>query len=513
MIKNYLKQFLSLILLVFLVLGCTATGKKSTKGFKHNTPLIKDNVKVKGQAEVDKTVEMGPVPAEADVVKLKKRKKISSVKEKNYLLIPDDYANLKQKVTFKFQNMDYKEAMSLMAKIGGVNILVGDDVAGAVSAELVNVPWDKAFNALLDIKNYAADIDVASNIIRVATPATLTSQESYKSARAQAVKNKVELEDSVEPVISEIFRLYYISPAEAKATITELFTSTSATGTFIPIQITEEKTTRSIIVRGKEKDLDVVDKVIREIDVRTKQVLMEVFIVDASSTFEQELGRRMGAAYTKKRLRAGGMSGGSSVVAADGTDAAISDTTGVATDQLFSLGTTAGTSGIGILRRTGSAVLKVELQAMEELRLNKIVSNPKVFTLDNQTATIKQGQAIPTSGGDGATTFTDAALILTVTPSIIGDGNVLLDIALNNDKPVQTLDGSVGIGTMSINTKLLVADGDIVVIGGIKRNSVDDNSERVPGLSNAPIIGKLFKGSVKEDALTELLVFIAPRIL
>ena len=513
MIKNYLKQFLSLILLVFLVLGCTATGKKSTKGFKHNTPLIKDNVKIKGQAEVDKTVEMGPVPAEADVVKLKKRKKISSVKEKNYLLIPDDYANLKQKVTFKFQNMDYKEAMSLMAKIGGVNILVGDDVAGAVSAELVNVPWDKAFNALLDIKNYAADIDVASNIIRVATPATLTSQESYKSARAQAVKNKVELEDSVEPVISEIFRLYYISPAEAKATITELFTSTSATGTFIPIQITEEKTTRSIIVRGKEKDLDVVDKVIREIDVRTKQVLMEVFIVDASSTFEQELGRRMGAAYTKKRLRAGGMSGGSSVVAADGTDAAISDTTGVATDQLFSLGTSAGTSGIGILRRTGSAVLKVELQAMEELRLNKIVSNPKVFTLDNQTATIKQGQAIPTSGGDGATTFTDAALILTVTPSIIGDGNVLLDIALNNDKPVQTLDGSVGIGTMSINTKLLVADGDIVVIGGIKRNSVDDNSERVPGLSNAPIIGKLFKGSVKEDALTELLVFIAPRIL
>ena len=513
MIKNYLKQFLSLILLVFLVLGCTATGKKSTKGFKHNTPLIKDNVKIKGQAEVDKTVEMGPVPAEADVVKLKKRKKISSVKEKNYLLIPDDYENLKQKVTFKFQNMDYKEAMSLMAKIGGVNILVGDDVAGAVSAELVNVPWDKAFNALLDIKNYAADIDVASNIIRVATPATLTSQESYKSARAQAVKNKVELEDSVEPVISEIFRLYYISPAEAKATITELFTSTSATGTFIPIQITEEKTTRSIIVRGKEKDLDVVDKVIREIDVRTKQVLMEVFIVDASSTFEQELGRRMGAAYTKKRLRAGGMSGGSSVVAADGTDAAISDTTGVATDQLFSLGTTAGTSGIGILRRTGSAVLKVELQAMEELRLNKIVSNPKVFTLDNQTATIKQGQAIPTSGGDGATTFTDAALILTVTPSIIGDGNVLLDIALNNDKPVQTLDGSVGIGTMSINTKLLVADGDIVVIGGIKRNSVDDNSERVPGLSNAPIIGKLFKGSVKEDELSELLVFIAPRIL
>ena len=89
--------------------------------------------------------------------------------------------------------MDYKEAMNLMSKIGDINILVGEDVAGSITAELNNVPWDKAFNALLDMKNYAADIDVASNIIRVATPSTLTSQESYKSARAQLLKKKVEI--------------------------------------------------------------------------------------------------------------------------------------------------------------------------------------------------------------------------------------------------------------------------------------------------------------------------------
>ena len=195
------------------------------KVFKHDTPLIKTDVKKLGKKEIEKSVEMGPVPIEGDVIKLKKRKKISSVKEKNYLLIPEEYKSLKQNVTFKFQNMDYTEAMTLMAKVGDINILVGEDVAGSISAELIDVPWDKAFNALLDMKNYAADIDVASNIIRVATPATLTSQESYKSARAQAVKKKVELEDSVEPIISEIFRLYYISPAEAKATITELFLS------------------------------------------------------------------------------------------------------------------------------------------------------------------------------------------------------------------------------------------------------------------------------------------------
>ena len=516
MIKNYSKKLIGFILLSVLISGCTTMGKKGSKGFKHDTPLIKTDVKKMGKKELDKMAEMGPVPVEADVVKLKKRKKISSVKEKNYLLIPEEYDSLKQNITFKFQNMDFAEAMTMMAKIGGVNILVGDDVAGAISAELVNVPWDKAFNALLDMKNYAADIDVASNIIRVATPATLTSQESYKSARAQAVKKKVELEDSVEPIISEIFRLYYISPAEAKATVTELFTSTSGTGSFIPIQVTEEKTTRSIIVRGKEKDLDVVDKVIREIDVRTKQVLMEVFIVEATSTFEQELGNKLGAAYSRRGVRAGGTQGGSSVGAPSGGDSRISEDTanfGAVKDTLLNFPAAAATSGIGVLRKTGSAVLKVELEALESRGLSKIISNPKIFSLDNQTASIKQGEQIPVSGGDGADTFTDAALVMTVTPSIIGDGNVLLDVRVNNDSPNRQNAGSIGINTMEINTKLLVADGDIVVIGGIKKNTRSDNKEGVPGVSNVPIIGKMFQGKSKSDTLNELLVFIAPRIL
>ena len=189
--KNYYKIIISFVFIIFFITGCAQPGKK-VKGFKHDTPLIKTDVKELGKAELEKDVKMGPIPAEADVIKLKKRKKISSVKERNYLLISEDFPKLKQTVTFKFQNMDYAEAMGLMAKIGDINILVGEDVAGAITAELINVPWDKAFNALLDIKNYAADIDVNSNIIRVATPATLTSQESYKSARAQAVKKKVE---------------------------------------------------------------------------------------------------------------------------------------------------------------------------------------------------------------------------------------------------------------------------------------------------------------------------------
>ena len=506
-----------LIPLLFLLLsGCAE--KMAKKKFKHDTPLIKTDVKTLGKKELETSAEMGPIPVEGDVVKLKKRRQLSSVKERNYLLISEEFESLKQNVSFKFQNLDYKEAMALMAEIGNINILIGDEVAGAITAELENVPWDKAFNALLDLKSYAADIDVASNIIRVSTPSNLTSQESYKSARASAVKKKVELEDSVEPIISEIFRLYYISPAEAKATITELFTSVGSGASFVPIQVTEEKTTRSIIVRGKEKDLDIVDKVIREIDKRTQQVLIEAFIVEATSSFEQALGKKMGAAYTRKGVRVGGTQGGSSVGAPSGSGAELSDTTsafstGAGTDNLFSFGTAGATSGIGILRKTGSAVLKLELDALESQGLGKTVSNPKLFTLDNQTASIKQGEQIPVSGGDGADTFADAALKLTVTPNIIGDGNVMLTIVVNNDTPNRSTPGTPGINTMEINTKLLVADGDIVVIGGIKKNNVAYAKRGVPGASNVPVVGNLFKGSSQSDTMNELLVFIAPRIL
>ena len=199
--------------------------------------------------------------------------------------------------------------MQLMGKIGEINILVGDEVAGAITAELVDVPWDKAFQALLDMKNFAADIDVGSNIIRIHTHDTLTAQESYKYARAAAVRKKVELENSVEPIVSEIFRLYYISPAEAKATLNALFSSDN--DGFSPIKITEEKTTRSVIVRGKSADLDVVDKLIKEIDVRTKQVLIEAFIVEANSDFERALGTRLGGYYNRKGRIIGGVQGSS----------------------------------------------------------------------------------------------------------------------------------------------------------------------------------------------------------
>lgn len=512
-IKSFTKFFGIIILGLFLS-GCQAI-KEANKPFKHNTPLIKDDIKKDGKAEIQKTLELGPKPAQGKKV-YGKRKKISSEAQRNYLLIPDTYPLLKQRITLKFKNLDFKETMQLMGKVGEINVLVGDEVAGSISAELIDVPWDKAFQALLDMKNFASDIDVNSNLIRVHSPDTLTSQENYKSDRAQAVRRKVELEDSVEPIISEIFRLYYITPEQAKATLEELFTQRSGDNSYIPIQVTEEKTTRSIIVRGKENDLDVVNTLIREIDVRTKQVLIEAFIVEANSDFERALGTRLGGYYLRGGKNIGGVAGSSSG-SADGTDLNSVANLGSATDSLTNFAATGATSGIGILRRTGSAVLKAEITALESMGLGKTISNPKVFTLDNQSATVTQGEEIPyqtTSEGTTSTSFKEAALKLEVTPSIIGDGNVLLSIQVNNDTPNRSAGGDEPpINKMEIVTKLLVADGDIVVIGGIKKNVIAKSKDQTPGVGNLPVIGNLFKGNTNSDNLDELLVFIAPRIL
>ena len=222
----------------------------------------------------------------------------------------------------------------------------------------------------------------------------------------------------------------------------------------------------------------------------------------------------MGGYYKRQGEVVGGIIGGSSgTVRSETTTAVI----GGDKDVLTNFGATGATSGIGILKATGSAILKAEIEALESVGMGKTISNPKVFTLDNQIATVTQGSEIPyqtTSEGTTSTSFKEAALKLEVTPSIIGDGNVLLSIKVNNDSPDASSESDEPpINKMEIVTRLLVADGDIVVIGGIKKNEIAQNKKQVPGVGNVPVIGNLFKSKKKSDNLDELLVFIAPRIL
>ena len=224
----------------------------------------------------------------------------------------------------------------------------------------------------------------------------------------------------------------------------------------------------------------------------------------------------MGGYYSNKGRVVGGVAGTSSG-SATGTSLDEAAGLGSATDSIANFPVTGATSGIGLLRKTTTGVLKAEITALESMGMGKTISNPKVFTLDNQLATVTQGEEIPyqtTSDGTTSTSFKEAALKLEVTPSIIGDGNVLLTIKVNNDTPNRAAaSDEPPINKMEIVTKLLVADGDIVVIGGIKKNVQTNNKSQLPGVGNMPVIGNLFKGKSNSDNLDELLVFIAPRIL
>jgi len=505
----------TIIGLCFFLAAC-ATPQKRSIG------KIDNDIRAYGKKDMQKTIDMGPKPNETFNDQLeKKRKIITSEQVRNYVTIPDSFGNLKQKISINFNNLDFRYAMLALGEIGGINILVGDEITGSITAKLDKVPWDKAFNAVLDMKSFAADIDVEGGVIRVHSPDKLTQQETYKSQRADVLRKKIQTEESVEPVYSEIWRLYYITPDQAKKTLEDLFSIGASGGgtagaagggiqTTGSLKITVENTTRSIIVRGRKADLDVVDKVVKEIDVRTKQVLIQAFVVDASDTFQRELGSRISARRNS----------------ADGTSSAVTSGTigGAAGVTLGSTGSTvtnfpvsAATSGIGIIRAFGATTLAVELSALESLGLSKTISNPKVFTLNNQQATIVQGKEIAyqtTSDGTTTTSFKEAALRLEVTPSVVGDGNILLDVKVTNDDAVpETGFDEPPITKMEIKTKLLARDGDIVVIGGVKKSKNVNGQSRVPGIGNVPVIGNLFKSKTKEDNLNELLIFIAPKVI
>ncbi|MDA1284237.1 MAG: type IV pilus secretin PilQ [Proteobacteria bacterium] len=512
--KKYLKILLSLFFIVLLQ-SC-ATHEKKPNSVHGDQPLIDtDKIITEGRADMDKKVIDGPKPYDnTGIPRADKRKTITTENVKNYVNIPDEYTNLKQMIDINLQGLDFRYVMLLMADIADINILVGDEVSGTVNAKIENVGWDVAFQTLLDMKTLVADIDVVNGIIRVHTPENLTAQETAKSARAEVLQKKISLEESVEPILAEIFRLYYISPTQAKTTLEALFATQGAEGaaTMTNLSITVEDTTRSIIVRGHKPDLDTIDAVIREIDVKTKQVLIEAFIVEADSTFQKALGTRIGA--MSKQLDHQALISGS-IGGAATTTAGV--TLGAAAGTVTNNSITGATSGIGILKQMGSAVLKLEIEALESLGKNKIVSSPSVFTLNNQEAKITQGTQIAYQtiiDGTVTTEFKEAALALTVTPSIIGDGNVLLDIKVNNDSPIEVAGSDEpGIKTNEITTKLLVSDGDIVVIGGIKINTQANTNTRTPGLSKVPVIGNLFKGKNESDKLTEMLIFLAPRVI
>ena len=499
-----------------------------TLGSEHSGSLINYKQFARESApKVDITVGAGPsIDPQGQTFKVpEKRELVSRQEPKNYMDLDELKENLFP-ITINLDDVDVRDAMSMLSEVTGKNILVGDEVTGTISVRLINVPWNKALDAILQIRKLAKHVNEEGTIIRIHEQEALIAQEAFERERREALISSLEAEEAIGPMYTEIFRLYYTEPEQVKEELEAVFGLSDSQddggsgASPYSVEIAIDKRIKSLIIKGKQQDLDSIAQLISKIDVRTRQVLIEAFIVEATDDFSKEFGSRFGISDIGVVGNPGGTNGLTTVTSGGvagsqpttpGTGVGLGDLTGLATN--FSV---AGGAGLGVLLQSASTALKIELTAMEKQGYSKIVSNPRVFTLDNQEAVIIQGDEIPyqsaTQEGGTEVQFKDAGIQLTVTPSIVGDGNIILTVTVEK-KSANTSTRNPPITTRSINTKLLIKDNTVVVIGGVFTQESSDGEDKVPFLGDIPFVKHLFRYKSDKDVRKELLVFLAPRII
>jgi type IV pilus assembly protein PilQ len=489
----------------------TGDTNNATIGDSNNASINAKEFMEKSEQVVQETLEIGPVISQSTQLESSEKKRIFVSREE-----VADYTSINKQigiqdgifnVTINLDAVDIRAAMQMMAEIVHKNILIGDEVSGVVSMQLIDVPWDKALDSLLKIKGLAMHVDHEANIIRVHKGQTLISQEEFERDRIERMKQNLLLKRGVEPLETEIIRIHYADLQTVRSQVLEMMQDFSSSGPENSrIKITADDRQKSLIIKAPRKELDQIAVLVDKIDVRTKQVLIEAFIVEAGKDFDMRLGAELGYHRQQSNEISGVLSG------IGGSPTLVNDT-----GQVVNTPIAGAVGAIGILFNTTTHQLKTALSALEAQMISNTVSNPKIYTLDTETATISQGKEQPydSSSGDGSggtdTSFKEALLKLDVTPTIVGDGNIIIDISLQKD--------TVGVGTtppinkMAIKTRLLVEDKSIVVIGGIYEDTSKKTETKVPFFGDLPFFGKLFKSDVDELDKDELLIFISLQVI
>jgi len=399
-----------------------------------------------------------------------------------------------KKVSLDFQDADVVNVLRLLGDVSESNMVISDDVKGKVNLKLSGVPWDQALDIILKSNNLGQARE--ENIIRIGTLVNMTRQQD------EELKAK-ETRDRVEDLGSRIITINYSS---AKALADPLKKSLSPRG-----DITVDDRTNTLIVKDIEKNLAEVARLVTRLDTPTPQVTIEARIVQVLPSFSRGLGIQWGANYsdTYKANRAGigGVTFGPKTFGAPAPDFAVN----------LPASPTFGGVGISFGRLTSNPFnLDLRLSAGESQGLTRIVSRPKVTVLDNQEAKISQGEQIPyqtTSNSGTQTTFKDATLSLLVTPHISPDGGVMMKIHITKDSLGPNTAAGPSILKKEASTNVLVRDGETTVIGGIYEKSQTDSEDGLPFLRKIPGLGWLFKTVQKREAVSELLVFLTPRIV
>ncbi|PTT30404.1 type IV pilus secretin PilQ [Pseudomonas sp. HMWF021] len=407
-----------------------------------------------------------------------------------------------EKLSLNFQDIDVRSVLQLIADFTNLNLVASDTVQGGITLRLQNVPWDQALDLVLKTKGL--DKRKIGNVLLVAPADEIAARERQE---LESQKQIAELA----PLRRELLQVNYAKAAD----IAKLFQSVTSAEAKIDERgsITVDERTNNIIAYQTQDRLDELRRIVAQLDIPVRQVMIEARIVEANVDYDKSLGVRWGGSIQNKgNWNTSGVSNGSSTTI--GTPGSTSTNS-----PFVDMGTVGNTSGIGIAFITDNVLLDLELTAMEKTGNGEIVSQPKVVTSDKETAKILKGTEIPyqeaSSSGATSVSFKEASLSLEVTPQITPDNRIIMEVKVTKDEPdyLNKVQDVPPIKKNEVNAKVLVNDGETIVIGGVFSNTQSKVVDKVPFLGDVPYLGRLFRRDVVSEKKSELLVFLTPRIM
>lgn len=423
-----------------------------------------------------------------------------------------------ERISLSFQNVEIRALLQIIAEVAEVNMVVSESVSGSMALQLDNVPWDQALDIILSSEGLGMRRE--GNVITVAPLQEIAQREKRELEAEQATKN-------LAPLTSEILQINYAKAGD----IQQLLQSGETSLVTERGSVTVDQRTNTLLVRETRENLAEIRRLIDRLDVPVRQVLIESRIVVANRDFARKLGVRVSDAQNLQQRQGSDSQSGSQSqsggVLPPATDqGSFESSTGgnYQTESGFAVNLPVG-SPAGTLSATvigDSFQLGLELSAMESEDKGEIVSSPRVITANAQEASIEQGQEIPyleaASSGAATVQFKEAVLSLNVTPQITPDESVIMDLTVNQDSQGQNVNvqggGSVpAIDTRTLTTRLLVDNGETVVLGGIYQEEDRNTVSKVPVLGDIPLIGALFRSTNRQRNKSELLIFVTPKIL
>ncbi|MEM7096638.1 MAG: type IV pilus secretin PilQ family protein [Pseudomonadota bacterium] len=415
-----------------------------------------------------------------------------------------------EKLSLNFQDIEVRSVLQLIADFTDLNLVASDTVNGRITLRLENVPWDQALELILKTKGL--DQRQVGNVLLVAPAAEIAAREKLE------LENQKQISE-LAPLRTEFIQIRYASATE----LFELFSSGSGNGTTMLSDrgsVIVDERTNAIILTDTADRLENFRRVIAQLDIPVRQVLIEARMVSANATFSEEMGITWGGGGTRTQGDNFLKYGGSQETLTELQNILVDGTGDISTpgDLVVDLGVTgqgASSFGVGI---TGAGFLvDLELSALAADGVAEVVARPKVITADKSPALIESGVEIPyqeaSSSGATSTSFKDAVLSLEVTPQITPDNRIIMQLNVKQDTVGQVFNGVPSINTNEIETEVLVDNGQTIVLGGIFQTDKNFTTTKAPFLGDLPYVGRLFKRTEERDDKQELLIFITPRII